>query len=113
MAEEDKKEIHPDQVVEEIEEKTEEPWRAIMANVGEIVDAALDMAHSKVIKYFGCADPIPKEAIIRLAACIFEATAQAEAGRRMVEAQKERDMIPQLKGGRVIQVGADGKPIRG
>ncbi len=94
-----------------------EPWRAIMADVGKIMQAALEEAQDiaekhreYATKYKELSDRPRKlpgtDSIVRLAVAIFDATVQAEGGRRMIEAQSG------LVGGTVIPVGKDGRPLK-
>lgn len=99
------------------EEQAPEPWRALMSDVGEMMGAAIIEAVKIMSARFGSITSIEDagaEIIIPMAVAIFEATAQAEAGRRMIEAQKESLTLGvKLQGGErsggILRVGADGQ----
>lgn len=109
MPEDDKK--------EEQEEQAPEPWRALMSDVSEMMGAAIIEAVKIMSNRFGSITSIEDagaEVIIPMAVAIFEATAQAEAGRRMIEAQKESLALGvKLQGGGggggILRIGPDGQ----
>lgn len=113
MAEDGKRELCELERQENAEaEKTElekaEPWRGIMSDVGKMMQAALEEAQDIAEKHrevafcsygeeyatnyselHGRPRRLPgTDSIIRMAVAIFDATAAAEAGRRMLEAQQ-------------------------
>lgn len=94
-----------------------DPWRGIMADVAKMMQSALEEAQDIAEKHREYATKYSElrarpsklpgtDSIVRMAVAIFDATAQAEGGRRMLEAQKSG-----LVAGRVLPVGRDGKPV--
>lgn len=79
-------------MAEEIREKTEErpAWAIMMEEISGMMEVALEEAHEILLRFFGSTETpeIPAASIIRMAASIFEATANAEGARRMIEAQQ-------------------------
>lgn len=101
-------------------QNTAEPWRAIMADVAKMMEAALKEADHIVTEYRRSQKDTKEEGTvapcgisagtgktIEMAVAIFEATATAEGGRRMVEVQKGNTLV----GGKLVRVGKDGRPV--
>jgi len=90
---------------------TAEPWRGIMKDVAKMMKEALKEADQIIAerqKKSEAEEP-RTDTVIQMGVAIFEATATAEGGRRMIEAQKGGSS---LVGGRLIPVGKDGRRLQ-
>jgi len=88
---------------------TAEPWRGIMKDVAKMMKEAVKEADHIVAEYQRSqAHKLPTSKTIEMAVAIFEATVTAEAGRRMIEAQKGNTLV----GGKLIAVGKDGRRLQ-
>lgn len=96
-----------------------EPWQDIMVDVTKMMKEALEQAHEAITQYVDkgkatdeSARTIPSaDSIIRMAVAIFDATASAEGGRRMIEAQKNISIEAPVLGKKILRIGPDGRPI--
>lgn len=112
-----------------------EPWRSLMADVGKMMRAALeeaqDITEEHRRKTMDAENPHPNsgipaaryvadrgwvdngqckipgpDSIIRLAIAIFDATASANATKRLIEAQQG------VRRGGLVAIGKDGRPVK-
>jgi hypothetical protein len=98
-----------------------EPWQDIMVDVTRMMKEALEQAHEVISQYVDkgkaageSTRKIPSaDSVFRMAVSIFDATAQAEGGRRMIDAQKKMNIDTPLIGGKLLSIGPDGRPIHG
>lgn len=110
---------------EKKEEPIEDPWRGIMRDVAKMMQSALEEADDIIAQHlergkgeisnsspppFPFTFPPPSEEsrldmTVRMAVAIFDATAAAEGGRRMLEAQQG------VRRGGLIAIGKDGRPV--
>lgn len=84
----------------------EDPWRGLMADVGLMMRAALEEAQDIAEEHkSNTGDAAGTDSIIRLAVAIFDATAAANATKRLIEAQQG------VRRGGLIAIGKDGRPV--
>lgn len=105
-------------MAENDDKEEREPWQNMMLDVAEMMEEALGAADEIISRHVGntlrrgsCPGPRkapPIDSVIRMAVAIFDATAAAEGGRRMMEAQKALAGSGQL----LTPADALGKPRR-
>lgn len=86
-----------------------EPWRGIMKDVAKMMKEAVKEADQIVTEYqkHSEVEKPGTDTLIQMAVAIFEATVTAEAGRRMIEGQRQKNLM----GGHLV-IGHDGSKVR-